>query len=220
MALTKNQIKDLESAISNYKFPAVYFDFKSQTELKAADLCKLEPIIRGMLLSRDLETTKYGLANVIYWGNANAGYQKYRTQKFLDTVSTDQIKSFQSLVLNNHTPTLKEIRLLKMPQFSGISFISKVIMFINPKDYCVLDLLLARMQIVQSSKAIPKLKIGTQIATTNNNCDMYLAWCTECRQISNTYFNGKYRAVDIERGFFFLIQDKRLTEAQELYFSA
>ncbi len=42
----------------------------------------------------------------------------------------------------------------------------------------------------------------------------------QCRAISNAYFNGQHRVVDVERGFFNLIQQGHLQLAQVIYAAA
>ncbi len=207
----------LEDAVKNYGFPPVYYDFSNDTKVKAASMSIVEQTIKAQLTSDNLEQVKYGLANVVYWGNANAGYQMHRTNKILNAITSEQLKSFQQLVASGNIPTLKQIRNLKMPQFSGVSFISKIVAFLDPANYCVLDLLLSRLAPASADKALGQLQVSGQIGVTKVNVDVYQRWCEECARISQTYFNNRYRVVDIERGFFKLIQEGELPTAQEIY---
>lgn len=220
VSLTHQQISDLQESISGYSFPAVYYDFINELEITVNSMGEMEPVIREMLISEEPQIVKHGLANIIYWGNANAGYQMHRTRDFLSGTPIDKIESFQVLVSDNHIPSLTEVKNLKMKQYSGISFISKILAFLDPQNYCVLDLLLSRLQIVQSDKAISSLKLATQISVNRNNCDAYIKWCRECTSISARYFGGRYRAVDVERGFFNFIQTDQLEYAQKIYEAA
>jgi len=217
VTLTTQQVNDLETSINHYAFPPDYFDFINGTPMTARDMTVLEATINNMLLSACAQQVKYGLANVVYWGNANAGYQTHRTNKFLNGVTNQQIQQFQALVANGNIPTLQSVKQLRMPQFSGISFVSKIIAFIDPGNYCVLDLLLARLRNLPGQKALHGLTITTQIGVTRNNCAAYYAWCEECLAINNRYYGGRYRAVDIERGFFNFIQNDQLAYAQQIY---
>lgn len=107
-----------------------------------------------------------------------------------------------------------------MPQFSGVSFISKILMFLDPSTYCVLDRQLARLT-GPGQKALHRLKCsGNQIGVTAHNEALYDAWREECRGISLKYFDGRYRVADVERGFFQLIQAGQLGFANELYVAA
>lgn len=218
--LTSQQINTLERSIRAYSFPAIYFDFASNVAKNAGNMRSLETIIHNMLTSKKQQQVKYGLANIIYWGNANAGYQKNRTCKFLNNVTAAQLQKFQIIVANQKMLSLRAIKKIGMPQYSGISFISKILMFLDPQQYCVLDRQIAKLANHSGTKAIHNLKINTQLPVTIHNCKIYDQWCNECQKISNQYYSGKYRVVDIERGFFELIQKKGLSNAQMIYNAA
>jgi hypothetical protein len=218
--LTNQQANDLKLSIDGYAFPPVYFDFVANAQVNAGNMYNLETAISGLLLSPCLQQVQYGLANVIYWGNANAGYQAYRVNKFMNNITNQQLQRFQALVAGGEIPTLQNIRQIRMPQFSGISFVSKIIAFIDPTNYCVLDLLLCRLRNIPGNKALHGLTVTTQIGVTCNNSAAYYAWCRECREINDQYFRGIYRAVDIERGFFNFIQNGSLEYAQKMYIAA
>ena len=144
--MKKQEIIDFEKSIKSYAFPVIYYDFNAGMRRSLNNMSVLEIIIKDLLLSSCLQQVKYGLANIVYWGNANAGYQMYRTNKFMDNVTNEQIRQFQALVLEGNVPTLQQIKQIKMPQFSGVSFISKIIAFIDPINYGVLDLLIAKLR--------------------------------------------------------------------------
>ncbi|BBB66551.1 hypothetical protein UNDYM_2298 [Undibacterium sp. YM2] len=220
MSLTTKQICDLRTSIDGYSFPPVYFDFSKNTEVLVASISDVEKYIKNLLISDNLQDIENGLANVVFWGNANAGYQVHRAMQFKNRITAVQLQKFQTLVSCGKVPSLQDIAKLKMPQFSGISFISKIIAFLDPVNYCVLDLLTSRLSDSKQSNALSRLKSTTTIAITKNNSLCYYSWCQECISISNQYFGGNYRAVDIERGFFDLIQNKNLQTAQEMYFAA
>lgn len=207
----------LEDAVKNYGFPPIYYDFSNDTKVKAESMSTVEQVIKAQLTANSLEQVKHGLANVVYWGNANAGYQMHRTNKILNSITSEQLTSFQQLVASGNIPTLKQIKSLKMPQFSGVSFISKIVAFLDPDNHCVLDLLLSRLAPASANKALGRLQVSGQIGVTKVNMQVYKLWCEECARISKTYFNNRYRVVDIERGFFKLIQDDELPTAQEIY---
>jgi len=218
--LTIQQKNDLEASLQGYAFPAVYFNFLNNEEVNAEHMAALEVVIRQMLLAPQQQQAKFGLANVIYWGNANAGYQMYRVDRFRNKVTPDQLAQFQNLVENGTIPTLREIRDIRMPQFSGISFISKIIAFLDPVNYCVLDLLLSRLGENQGNKALHHLVVNTQIRVNARNSEAYLLWCQECQAINSLYYEGRYRAVDVERGFFNLIKSGELDYARRIYNAA
>ena len=220
MPLTNQQENDLANSINGYAFPPVYFDFVANNQVNAGNMLALGAAINNMFLSPLAQQRQYGLANVIYWGNANAGYQMYRVNRFMNNVTPAQLQQFHALVANGNIPTLQNIRHIRMPQFSGISFISKIIAFLDPVNYCVLDLLLSRLGNVPGGKALHNLVVTTQVGVTANNAAAYYQWCQECRDISAQYYGNQYRVVDIERGFFSLIQGGHLAYAQQIYNAA
>ncbi|WP_027467874.1 hypothetical protein [Deefgea rivuli] len=220
MPLTTQQIGDLQKSIIGYAFPPVYFDFTNNMEIHAGSIAEVEARIRTLLTSSNTQEIEHGLANVIYWGNANAGYQMHRVMEFRKHITQSQLQEFQALVSGGKIPTLINILKLKMPQFSGISFVSKIIAFLDPVNYCVLDLLLSRLNGINHSKALSTLKFTTQIGVTSSNSLVYYSWCKECIAISHRYYGGAYRAIDIERGFFNLIQGGNLSLAQKIYSAA
>ena len=57
----------------------------------------------------------------------------------------------------------------------------------------------------------------TSIPASNYNDRLYSQWCTECLLASGRYYKMIYRAVDIERGLFHLIQTNFLAQAQNIY---
>lgn len=219
MALDVQQVEQIRTAVSAYDFPLLYWDFENDTRAAAASIGDLEDLIRGQLISTDPEMVKRGLANVVYWGNATAGYGSVRMTRFLTGITTGQLVRFQALVAQG-AATVKEIRRLRMPQFSGISFISKVIMFLDPVHQCVLDLQIRKLAAADGVGAIANIKNGTQIYVTQKNCAAYAAWCQECVNIGERYFDGDYRAADIERGFFHLIRSGHLNDARKIYADA
>ncbi len=220
MPLNDQQVEDLRESINGYAFPTEYFDFVNCRRAIAPNIVVLEETIREMLHSPQCQQTLYGLANVLYWGYANAGFRRYRVNQFINNVACDQLAQFQGIVENGNLPTLEDIRDMRMPQFSGISFISKIIAFLDPENYCVLDLKLSRLGWVGENKALHGLRVNSQIRVTANNSAVYYRWCRECRDLNDRYYNGQYRAVDIERGFFTLIQNRRLNDARQIYSDA
>ena len=101
-----------------------------------------------------------------------------------------------------------------------MSFISKVLMFLNPKKYCVLDKQIARLRTHNGLKSLNQLTCRpneTQIRISVHNEAVYDGWRGECHTISAEYFENEYRGVDIERGFFQLLQQGRRIDAQMIY---
>lgn len=127
---------------------------------------------------------------------------------------------FQGVIAQGAILKLRQVRDIHMPQFSGISFISKILAFLDPVNYCVLDQQLARLAGGHGNKALNHLTQGQQIRVTANNQVVYDGWRQECAAISKKYFSGVYRAIDVERGFFHLVQTNQLHLAQVIYANA
>lgn len=219
MPLTSKQVIELDAAIISYNFPAVYFDFFLKKRMVVSSMAIVESYIVGLLKSSIITNVKFGLANVLYWGHESVGYRDIRVSNFINGVTDLQIEKFMDLLKNSNMPDLIKIQKIKMPEFSGISFISKILMFLNPVDYCVLDQQLCKLRPAMG-KSLDKLVVETQIRVTKSNQSVYDAWRNECANISAIYFKSKYRVVDIERGLFSLIQSGKVTTAQGIYINA
>ena len=223
MPLTPGQIAQLRDAITRYAFPALYFDFNNNIEITAQNIGEVEAALADQLKSQELLRTKHGLSNVLYWGYAQIPYRWKRVHNFMSRVCDEQITNFQSLINGDNVPTLAAVCRCRLPEYSGMSFISKILMFLNPSDYCVLDQQLAKLRTPGSPKILNDLIFRpneTQIRITNHNEAVYNGWRNECAAISQMYFQGIYRVVDIERGFFNLIQRNNLLDAQAIYNAA
>lgn len=220
MALSEAQTSELEVAIETYAFPAVYFDFGTGIEVRAGNMRAVENAIREMLTSKADGQVLDGLANVIYWGYAQIGYRDTRVRRFRDEATEDQLNGFRTLLESADSVGLAAIAALKLPEFSGISFVSKILAFLDPVNYCVLDKQLLKLAMGPGDRALHQVSAGTQIRVTTRNQQAYDVWREECASISGQYFNGRYRAVDVERGFFQLVQSGRVTLAQEVYGAA
>lgn len=223
MPLTPYQIACLDKAIKTYNFPAVYFDFDTRIEIKAQNMTEIETVIARQLRSQEVRIVKHGLANILYWGFAQIGYRQNRIDKFMNNISDQQIIKFQNLIKQNEMPTMRAIKSIGLPQYSGMSFVSKILMFLNPEDYCVLDQQLAKLRTPGSPKILNDLAFGnneTQIRITEHNETVYDGWRHECSVINQIYFHGRYRVTDVERGFFNLIQQDCLLDAKEIYNNA
>ncbi len=153
MPLNKEQIIEFQNAISSYNFPAVYKDFDRNISHES-NMGVVESKINNLLLSKDENQVKNGLSNVLYWGYAQVGYRDFRVTRFRDSVTNEKIHKFQNLIQNKfRAATLKDIKKIKLPEFSGISFVSKILMFLDPENYPVLDLQIARLRMVCTTPA-------------------------------------------------------------------
>ena len=217
MPLTSDQIETLRKAVAEYAFPAVYYDFGAELEVTAKRMCEVENYVSSQLRHNQLDVVKNGLSNVLYWGYANSGYRDHRVAAFRDDVSKDQLKEFAALVAQGNTPRLVEVANIKMPQFSGVAFVSKILMFLDPQHHCVLDQKIVQLVTPQGGKALYQLKCSYSMGVTTQNQKAYDGWRAECSALGAGYFKPALRAADIERGLFHLIDRRRQAEASQIY---
>lgn len=223
MPLNNEQRKILREAIIGYNFPRIYYDFKVGIEVKANTMKEVEYVIGEQLRSVHSDAVIHGLANILYWGYANVGFRDVRVDNLIKNITVEHVLSFQKLLQNGRCPTLAEIKNIRIPQYSGMSFVSKILMFLNPVEYCVLDKQIARLRTHNGLKSLSNLLFRTnetQIRISAHNEGVYNGWRAECCAISGEYFEDEYRVVDIERGFFQLIQQWQLPYAQAIYNAA
>lgn len=223
MTLSSDQVDLLEWTILNYKFPLEFYDFSLPPKANpqvAVNVQHLESVISAQLGSGIPGDVEKGLANVIYWGNATAGYRQDRFNRFLKAIKPFHPYADFCSHQSSGTLSLLSIKRLGYPAYSGISFVSKVLMFLDPQNFCVLDLQISKLAVSDRSvpRALDTLTVyPTSIPVTVHNEQVYDLWREECRYISATYYAGKYRVADVERSFFDLIRSGRLSEARDIY---
>jgi len=223
MPLTHEQTEILQHAIGAYNFPCVYYDFKNRHEVTCPTMAPVEDTIRNYLISGNNDRVKNGLSNVLYWGFAKIGYRDTRVKKFRSEVRIGQLHDATNLFQHQKNIDLTKIKRINLPQFSGMSFISKIAMFLNPEIYVILDKQILKMNQFPMPTLLNEIAFSereTRIRISHNNNRVYLNWCQKCLEISQSYFDGLYRAVDIERGFFTLIQNGNVDQAAEILSNA
>lgn len=223
MTLSKDEVNTLEKAIKGYDFPCVYYDYLDNQRVEHSNMRPVEEYLKKSLTSGNSELVNNGLSNVLYWGYARVGYREKRIRIFRNQVTKGQLDDAALLFADIREDCLKEIKRIRLPQFSGMSFITKIRMFLDPTNYVVLDRQIIKMKGKQLNNLLDNITFGnreTQIRITKNNVDIYVNWCNKCKEISHSYFGDKYRAVDIERGFFKLIESGRVEEAAKILSNA
>ena len=114
-------------------------------------------------------------------------------------------------------PTLLALKKLRLPQFSGMSFVSKIRMFLDPANSATLDRQIMKIHKADSGTILSRFHLQpTQIPITFQNAKAYEHWCQKMREISRQYFDDRFRAVDIERGLFQLVQSGRAAVAAQI----
>jgi hypothetical protein len=219
MPLSASQIKALEHAISCYGFPAAYYDFSTNHAIPNLTMGQVESRIRTALLSGSLQGICDGFSNVLYWGYAQmGGLSGIRADRFRNAVTPQKLRAAVNLFKDNPRPTLLDIAALKLPEFSAVSFVSKVRMFLSPKDSATLDKQLLKIKFELTGTVLDKVVVSTAdtaIRVTQANSIAYEHWCNRLGCIRGSYF-PKTRVVDIERGFFRLVQIGKIRLAAEI----
>ena len=210
--LLDDSLRDtLAAAIRAYDFPCGTYDFAAEREVVHPSMRGVEQAIRSGLTADDMEAVRDGLSNVLYWGYARIDYGDRRVRRFREGVTEGQLHDARSLFRTLRGPGLRQIKRLGLPELSGMSFVSKVRMFLDPSNYVTLDMKLAKNL---SGGVSPGLfddlsfRPGkdTTIRITAHNEAVYERWCRLCRHLAATCFPGAgVRAADIERGIFHLV---------------
>ncbi len=221
MPLTQSQSTMLASAFKSYSFPAVTFNFSKNCQIQHSNMLGVETHIKSLLISRNPADVKHGLANVLYWGYAQIGYREIRINKFLANITPRQIQDFSNLTSNQPLPAMSQIKKLGLPEFSGVSFISKILMFLDPSSYCTLDQQIAKMRNLDGIQrnVLDNLSFSpneTQIRVSGQNQKVYDAWRHKCLDISLQYYSGSFRSADMERCFFSMIQQGNTIDARDI----
>lgn len=216
----------IRAAVAEYEYPFVTYDFKSGRPQCHPTMRAVENLIRGQLLHAEASVVKEGLSNVLYWGWATQGMQGHRVDKFRDNVADRQIDGFKNAVAVRGYCSLSDIKMLKMPQFSGMSFTSKVLMFLSPDRYPVLDLKIAQFALASGFQVLDGLtfnsaKKPTTIPLNKNNMAIYGKWASWCAEIANAVSaiaskGDSVRAVDVERAIFWRINKEHEHDARQL----
>ncbi len=213
MTLTEQQRAELRQAIAAYDYPKDTYDYERHLPMKHPTMRELEDSVRNQLLTASPQRVKDGLSNVLYWGHLSAG-GRGRDENFRRKVSIGQIRKAMALFRMLQGPGLKELAKLKLPEYSQLSFLSKLRMFLDPTQHVVLDLQLARLQNARANTLFRRLKLYAKpdqqaryIPSTQRNVDVYRDWCALCVRTARKELPGKGAiAVDVERGIFHLAQ--------------
>ena len=108
----------------------------------------VEQYIGTLLRSKDFSAVKDGLSNVLYWGYARQPIRDFRVSDFRKTIPDPErepkLDQFAQLMRSGRSDLFQSIKKLQLRQFSQISFVSKILMFLDPTRYPVLDLKIAK----------------------------------------------------------------------------
>ncbi len=225
----KKSANILCAAVRSYNYPAVTYDFQNGKEVCHENISQVEDKILSQLHSKNLQEVRDGLSNVLYWGYASrrregngpcdgyipmTGRQKDRIPKFRK-VNSVKISQFMEMTPVSTDPCLVRIRKINMPEYSGVSFVSKIRMFLDPENYPVLDKNIAEFGKQSGFPILTDLRIGNRIDITNKSESIYKNWASWCRGIAQlvncelSSCHQSLRVADVERGIYQLIGSKK-----------
>ena len=199
--------RTLLDAVGRYSYPRVFWDFSADCEAKSASMRHVEIEIHEQLTSGDPQMVAHGLANVVYWGFYSSRYYMRRFQDFLDRVTSSQLSIAATRFATLRGPDLAPLKELHLPQFTNVTFLSKLRMFLDPTRYVALDRHLARIGTSSVRTLFSDLKTyKSSIPCDGNNMSIYARWCDLCERWGRKLF---LPAVDVERAIYTLAKEAR-----------
>lgn len=140
MPFSPSQQEALHKAIKEYSFPPEYYDFILDRPERLEDTRAVEARIKADLISGDMNLVKNGGSNVLYWGFARMKYiRDFRFNRFREKVTRDNLCAATELFHSSGAPSLIKIKDIGLPEYSGMSFVSKIRMFLDPEKSATLD---------------------------------------------------------------------------------
>lgn len=223
----------LREAVESYDYPRVVYDFRTGSEIRHTGMAAVEKHIAALLRSTDPGGVRDGLSNVLYWGYARQpGRRDARVRDFRDDTPADdaRLARFADLVrplgeppLSTAAgPALLHIKRLTLRQFGQMSFVTKILMFLDPR-FPVLDMRVARAFANGGFAPLADLRFDRGgIRLTGNNVRAYECWARWCREIAGLANDEPparrrgLKAVDVERALFTLADQPHLAAGRLL----
>ena len=217
----------LREAVEGYDYPTIVYDFRTGSELRLPDMAAVEEHIGTLLHSPDPGGVRDGLSNVLYWGYARQpGRRDFKVRDFQGEVPAgdrrlarfaDLVRSLGEPPLSTASgPALLHIKRLTLRQFGQMSFVTKILMFLDPR-FPVLDMKVARAFANGSFAPLADLRSDRGgIRLTGNNVRAYEYWARWCWEIAGLANDEPpaprrgLRAVDVERALFTLADQPHL----------
>ena len=217
----------LREAVESYDYPRVAYDFQNGSEIRYRDMAAVEEHIGTLLHRPEPGGVRDGLSNVLYWGYARQpGRRNAKVRDFRDDVPADdpRLARFADLVRSLGEPPLPtaagpallDIKRLTLRQFGQMSFVTKILMFLDPR-FPVLDMKVARAFANGGFAPLADLRFDRGgIRLTGNNVRAYERWACWCREIAGLADDEPpaprrgLRAVDVERALFTLADQRHL----------
>jgi hypothetical protein len=210
-------LEELALAIDNYSYPCFVKDFSKNQKNDLGSMTEVERFIGERLLSTDIERVRYGLSNVLFWGNYNSGYRDHRVNEFRAAVDSKSLIHAVHVFASLQGCAISDLKRLKLPGFGCLSFLSKLRTFLDPSGFCVIDLKLRRDIPALKEKFKAYGQKPTSIPVTRFNEESYGWWVGLCRKTALQMAGAVVRRpVDVERGFFQMVNGKKANNADSL----
>lgn len=203
----------LLQAIKAYDYPPVTYDFVRQREVRFLTMRELDDYLRSLLQASDAQSVKDGLSGILYWGHYRTGIRDHRVERFRTKVTSDQIEQGIKTFNGIDGGSLRGLQKLALPEFRYMAFVSKLRTFLDPEHYCVLDKKIATLTPLASRLTLQP----TYIPITAHNDRVYIWWVHACQSLASRLpTRPTIRPVDVERGFFHLVDHGHREFAEQL----
>jgi hypothetical protein len=201
----------LIEAIRTYDYPPITYDFSEGRERVFPSMVDLEHFLKDLLLSGDVHLLKDGLSGILFWGYYRVAYRDRRVKTFRDQVCDVHLQNASEIFPTLEGTGLMLLKRVSLPQFSKMAFVTKLRTFLDPDHYCVLD-----KKIASLAQLAIRLKCEkTYIPITTHNERAYRWWVDSCLALGSR-LQIKVRPIDVERGFFRLVNYKQVRLAEKL----
>lgn len=204
----------------------------SKSRSKWGSSVELDHYHQTMLISGNDDDLIVGFLSVIFWGYVSGSDGIVRTSRALGKVRsfrdgrahqtpTTKIDLLQCLNKARELVAQKDygkaLYQLMSVKYLGISFASKVCMFMNPSQTAIYDSVIAERLLKHDSlKSFYVKTLGATEKDKVKQCNTYEKWCEFCLQTAENLNRHQahwtdwdnqpklFRAVDVERSFFAL----------------
>lgn len=186
------------------------------------------------LLNEDTEKDLlHGLASAMFWGYASGTDGRFHIERAIAKTKQlieghgraaaqrpcEIVQSLRAARARLQAGDINGALLIAMGiKFLGMSFASKVLMFVDPSTAVVYDSVIGERLAHSSDARLRAMAVSTnRAANRNRQVQAYSQWCTYCFETAAAMnqnnqhkwkdWNGaerEWRAVDVERGFFAL----------------
>ena len=214
----------LENAIQRCSSACFTFDFVNNVRVSHESVLEAERTIRDELQSEKTEVVRDGLSNVLYWGHLRNGNKGTRISRFRHKVPSRQLSAASEIFRRLEGPGILELKALRLPEFSALSSLSKLRMFLDPWEYVAMDRKLLKLRECSNRTLFHNLKLWGSleyIPATMDNQSVYQNWCEFCLRKAKRDFRDKdVRAVEVERGILHVVDSHRLDTAAQILATA